>query len=42
MIVYLRRSEDERSMFLKSVTSYLPMSFDRQLVEGNGACVEAV
>ena len=29
-------------MFHKSVTSQLPMSFDRQPVEGNGACVEAV
>lgn len=29
-------------MFLKRATSYLPMSFDRQPVEGNGACVEAV
>lgn len=29
-------------MFLKSVTSYLPMTSDRQPVEGNGACVEAM
>lgn len=29
-------------MFHKVVTSYLPMTFDCQLVEGNGACVEAV
>lgn len=29
-------------MFLKLATSYLPMNFDRQAVEGNGACVEAV
>lgn len=29
-------------MFLKSVTSYPPMTSDRQPVEGNGACVEAM
>lgn len=29
-------------MFLKVATSYLPMNFDRQPVEGNGACAEAV
>lgn len=29
-------------MFLKSATSYLPMTSDRQPVESNGACVEAV
>jgi len=29
-------------MFLKLATSYLPMCSDRQPVEGNGACVEAV
>ena len=29
-------------MFLKVATSYLPMNFDRQLVEGCGACVEAM
>lgn len=29
-------------MFLKLANSYLPMSFDRQPVEGNGACAEAV
>lgn len=29
-------------MFLKSATSYLPCNFDRQLVEGMGACVEAM
>jgi len=39
--VYQAASEDERTMFLKVATSYLPMNFDRQLVEGCGACVEA-
>jgi len=29
-------------MFLKLATSYLPMTSDRQPVECNGACVEAV
>lgn len=29
-------------MFHKVVTSYLPCNFDRQLVEGNGAYVEAM
>jgi hypothetical protein len=29
-------------MFCKSAISYLPMSLDRQLVEWNGACAEAV
>ncbi|WGM47023.1 hypothetical protein KOAAANKH_01897 [Brevundimonas sp. NIBR10] len=29
-------------MFCKPATPYLPMSFDRQLVEGNGACAEGV
>jgi len=29
-------------MFLKLATSYLPMTSDRQPVERNGACVEAV
>lgn len=39
---YQRRPEDERSMFLKTAISYLPTNLDRQPVEGNGACVEAV
>ena len=29
-------------MFLKLANSYLPCSFDRQPVEGMGACVEAM
>lgn len=29
-------------MFHKVVTSYLPTNFDRQPVECNGACVEAM
>lgn len=29
-------------MFLKPATWSLPMNFDRQPVEGNGSCVEAV
>jgi hypothetical protein len=40
--VYQAASEDERPMFLKLATSYLPCSLDRQPVEMNGACVEAV
>ena len=39
--VYQAASEDETTMFCKSATSYLYMSLDRQLVEWNGACVEA-
>jgi hypothetical protein len=40
--VYQAASEDERPMFLKLATSYLPCSPDRQLVEEMGACVEAM
>ena len=29
-------------MFLKLTTSHLPMTSDRQPVESNGACAEAV
>jgi len=38
--VYGATSEDETTMFCKPATPYLPMSFDRQLVEGNGAWAE--
>lgn len=40
--VYPRRPEDEKPMFLKSVASYLSANFDRQPVEGTGACAEAM
>ena len=39
---YTPASEDERPMFLKLASTYLPMTSDRQPVEGDGARVEAM
>lgn len=40
--VYARASKDERPMFSNLAPAYLPMPRDRQMVEGGGACVEAM